>query len=88
MSETQPKGFHTWNSRQELKRAYPSVERMQQRVSGPVCHAAAAMSLASLSILQALTSKGSLVDPPVFGAAERHAKVLQLKQKEQHELLI
>lgn len=51
---------------------------MKQRVSCPVGYTAAAVGLASFSILETLTSKGPLVDLPIFSAAEWHAKVLQL----------
>ncbi len=47
-------------------------------MSCPVRYTAAAVSLASFSILETLTSKGPLVDLSVFSAAERHAEVLQL----------
>jgi len=58
-------------------------------VSCPVCHAAAAVGLASLSKLETLTSKGSLVDFPFLSAAEWHTKVLQLgKEKRVSNLLM
>ena len=61
---------------------YPSVECVQQGVSGPVGHTAAAMGLASLAELEALTPEGSLVDLAVLGTTEGHAKVLQLRESE------
>lgn len=57
---------------------------MKQRVSCPVGYTAAAVGLASFSILETLTSKGPLVDLPIFSAAEWHAKVLQLGKNAQH----
>ena len=60
---------------------YPSVERVQQGVSCPVGHTAAAVGLASLAELETLTPEGSLVDLAVLGTAERHAEVLQLRER-------
>lgn len=57
---------------------YPSIKCMQQRVPCPVSYTAASVSLATFSILQALTTKSSLVDLSIFSTTERHAKVLQL----------
>ncbi|TNN65258.1 hypothetical protein EYF80_024547 [Liparis tanakae] len=59
---------------------HPAVERVQQRVSRPVRHAAAAVGLAAFSKFETLTSERPLVDLPIFSAAERHAEVLQLEQ--------
>lgn len=68
---------------------YPSIKCVQQRVSCPVCYAAAAVGLASFSVLETLTSKGPLVDLPIFSAAERHAEVLQLgKETQRHDVEI
>lgn len=60
---------------------------MQQGVSRPVRHTAAAVGLAPLPVLETLTPKGSLVDLPVFGAAERHAKVFQLRKMSNTSLI-
>lgn len=54
---------------------------MQQRVSCPVCYTAASVCLASFSILETLTTKGPLVDLPIFSAAEWHTEVLQLGKR-------
>jgi len=59
---------------------HPAIERVQQRVSRPVRHTAAAVGLASFSKFETLTSKCPLVDLPIFSAAERHAEVLQLEK--------
>jgi len=55
---------------------------MQQGVSRSVGHTAASVGLASLAELETLTPEGSLVDLSVLRAAERHAKVLQLREWE------
>lgn len=52
-------------------------------MSCPVSYTAASVSLASFPVLETLAAKCPLVDPSVFGAAERHAKVLQLVKEEQ-----
>lgn len=66
---------------------YPSVKRMQQRVPCPVSDTAASVSLAPFSILQALTTKSSLVDLSIFSTTERHAKVFQLGRQHNTRLL-
>lgn len=59
---------------------YPSIKGVKKRVSGSVSYTAASVSLASLPVLETLAAKSPLVDSPIFSAAERHAKVLQLEK--------
>ena len=57
-----------------------SVEGVKEGVASPVGNAAAAMGLTSFAVVQALPTKGTLVDPPVFQPTERHPIVLQLSK--------
>uniref|UniRef100_A0A2M3ZLN8 Uncharacterized protein n=1 Tax=Anopheles braziliensis TaxID=58242 RepID=A0A2M3ZLN8_9DIPT len=55
-----------------------AVQRVEQRVSGTIGYAAATMRLASLAVLQTLSTESSLIDLAIGGTRERHAVVFQL----------
>lgn len=54
---------------------------MKKGVTSAVSNTAAAMGLASFTILGALSTKGSLVDIAIFQATKWHAIVLKLLQQ-------
>ena len=55
-----------------------AVERVQDRVPGPVGGGAGALHRRPLAELGRVPAERPLVDPPVLGARERHAVVLEL----------
>lgn len=59
--------------------SYPSIESVQEGVTGSVCHTAASVGLASFAKLQTLTTESTLVNLAILCAAEGHSKVLQLR---------
>ena len=50
-----------------------SVESVEERVPGPVGHAAASVSLATLAVFVGLASEGALINLALGGTGERHA---------------
>jgi len=70
-------------STRSLDGTYPAIERMQHRVSRPVCNAASTMSLPTLTEVQTLTTECTLVDLAVVHSTEWHANVLQLMSHSQ-----
>lgn len=60
---------------------HPSIQSVQQRVASAVGHAAAPMGLPAFPELEALSTKGTLVDLPIFSSAKRHAVILQLRNR-------
>ena len=57
---------------------YPAIECMQHGVTGPISDAASSVGLASFTIVQALTTKCTLVDLTIVHSTEWHSNVFQL----------
>src|SRR4051794_17179982 len=54
------------------------IERVNERMTGAVGGGAGASRRIALPVLHHVTAKRPLIDPPVFGAGERHAEMLEL----------
>src|SRR5207237_8759412 len=57
------------------------VERVQDRVAGPIGGSASPVGHVALGILCRVPAKAALIDRAGFGAAERHAEMLELDHR-------
>lgn len=58
-----------------------AIERVEERVTGPVGGSSAAVGLAALAELERLATERALVDLAVLGAREGQAEVLELDDR-------
>src|SRR5580693_40447 len=57
------------------------IQRVNERVTGAVGSGAGAPRRIALAVFHHVPAKRPLIDPPVFGAGERHAEMLELDHR-------